>query len=324
MKKIYLITALLLAFVFVFTACEVTDNESNASVSQNESGDGQTSAPQESVPQGSEPEVSEPGVSDEVSQPYREDVTLGVVEGDAYTQEQLDEWVQEYITKYKNVTSSVYGENTKYNVMFFPELGAIAEHHFVDSYLTNEKVEEYKKLFWGTESYNLAELLEYYSISWDEYIGFYVGNEYDRIMCLGKHADSLGTGQVPDGIPPYASCPQFFNSGWGKEEFWNHEDFILDSYAPGEFEDYYTSVPDRIYTRRAYIIDGKFIERVGWEAFSKWLDETEDKDQTVWNFVEYFGVGFITTTDGGPWKYRSLGLTEEDRELYFTVHPLEK
>ena len=306
-----LLCALLLTLVLTFTACDVTDNESNTSASPN------TSTSQES-----EPEVSGSVGSNEVSYPSHENVTLGVViEGDAYTQEQLDEWVEEYIAKYKNVPCA-YDETGKYNVIIFPEERGIVEDHFADLYLNDEKLTEYEKLFWGTEAYNLAELLEYYGISWDEYIGFYVGNEYDRMMCLGKHADNLGTKNVKDGKPPYAVCPQYFNDGWAKEEFWNHEDFIVDGYVPGEYEDYYTSVPDRgNYMRRAYIIDGKLIEHIGLEAFNEWLDETEDKDQTIWNFVEHFGLSDVRSS-GGWWKYKSYGLTEEERELYYTVHPL--
>lgn len=336
MKKINLITALLLAFVFVFTACEAIDNESGTSVSPSESGGAQTSVlpesepevsePEVSEPEVSEPEVSEPEVSDEVSQPYREDVTMGiVVEGDAYTQAQLDEWVQKYIDEAKK-TPSVYGDDCKYNVIFFPESGALCETHFADQYLTFEKEEEYKKLFHHTEAYNLAEMLEYYGISWEDYIGFYVGNEYDRMMCLGKHADKLGTPNVKDGIPPYASSPHLFNSGWAEEEFWKHEDFYLEGYEPGEFEDYYTYIPVEErggLMRRAYIIDGSYIEKIGWEAFNEWLDKTEDKEQTIWNFIEEFGnIG--DPYESAPYKYVCYGLTEETRELYYTVHPLNK
>ena len=322
MKKINLITALLLAFVFVFTACEAIDNESGTSVSPNESGMAQTSVLPES-----EPEVSEPEVSDEVSQPYREDVTLGiVVEGDAYTQAQLDEWVDMFVDGAKEGYSK-YGYNSKYNVTFFPERDTIIEQRFAEQYLTLEKLDEYENLFKGTEAFNLAELLEYYGISWDEYIGFYVGTEYDRIMSLGTCAGNLGTGESKDDFPPYAAYHHLFNSGWAEEEFWKHEDFYLEGYEPGEFEDYYTYIPVEErggLMRRAYIIDGRYIEKIGREAFNEWLDKTEDKDQTIWNFIYEFGYVENLYKPDAPEKYVDWGTDEESRKLYFTVHPLNK
>ena len=310
-----LLCALLLTLVLTFTACDVTDNESNTSASPN------TSTSQES-----EPEVSGSVGSNEVSYPSHENVTLGVVvEGDAYTQQQLDEWVKLFVDGAKQ-SPSKYGDNSKYNATFFPERDTIIEQHFAEQYLTLEKLDEYESLFKGTEAFNLAELLEYYGISWDEYIGFYVGDEYDRIMSLGVYADNLGTGETKDDFPPYASYHHLFNSGWAKEEFWNHEDFYLDGYERYEFaEDYYTYIPAEErggLMRRAYIIDGRYIEKVGMEKFNEWLDKTEDKDQTIWNFINEFGYVDNLYQADSPEKYANWGLDEESRELYYTVHPL--
>ncbi len=318
MKKVNLITALLLALVFVFTACEAVNNES---------GDPQASILQESELRESDSEASQPETSDETSHPYREDVTLGiVVEGDAYTQEQLDEWVETFVNGAKQAPSK-YGDNSKYNVTFFPERDTIIEQRFAEQYLTLEKLDEYENLFKGTEAFNLAELLEYYGISWDEYIGFYVGTEYDRIMSLGTYAGNLGTGESKDDFPPYAAYHHLFNNGWAEEEFWKHEDFYLEGYEPGEFEDYYTYIPVEErggLMRRAYIIDGSYIEKIGWEAFNEWLDKTEDKDQTIWNFIYEFGYVENLYKPDAPEKYVDWGTDEESRKLYFTVHPLNK
>lgn len=318
MKKVNLITALLLALVFVFTACEAVNNES---------GDLQSSILQESELRESDSEASQPETSDETSHTYREDVTLGiVVEGDVYTQEQLDEWVETFVNGAKQAPSK-YGDNSKYNVTFFPERDTIIEQRFAEQYLTSEKLDEYENLFKGTEAFNLAELLEYYGISWDEYIGFYVGTEYDRIMSLGTYAGNLGTGESKDDFPPYAAYHHLFNSGWAEEKFWKHEDFYLEGYEPGEFEDYCTYIPVEErggLMRRAYIIDGRYIEKIGREAFNEWLDKTEDKDQTIWNFIYEFGYVENLYKPDAPEKYVDWGTDEESRKLYFTVHPLNK
>ena len=123
------------------------------------------------------------------------------------------------------------------------------------------------------------------------------------------------------------------------EQFWNHPDYLLSSYVVPAIDDYYTSLKDRNgYMRVYYLIDSLLIEYVGVDEFEKWLEEKEDIDQNILDFVEHFGITREIYEDiyretcynqyTGNWSmlpYNADYLfgTPEMQDEYFKVHPLD-
>jgi len=320
MKKIYLITALLLAFVFVFTACEVTDNESNTSVSQNESSEVQTSTPQESVPQVSEPEVSDYEQSDESQTPE--------VSTEAYVwygQEELDQWYAEF--KEGNGGDTSDGKHVQYYYGI--------DGKFIDEIISREIFENhFRPLAECTKRNNMSMVCEYYGITKEEYMELYTFEDY----------------KAPYGEAPFVllwNLDSYRFDAIFSDKPWDHPDYLLPLYTPPEIDDYYTEIADRNgYMRDYYIIDRLLIEYVGVDAFEEWLEEKEDIDQNIVEFVKDFGITreiyediyretcFVEASKIGfdykdywqmlPYNPDYLFGTPEMQEEYFTVHPLEK
>lgn len=182
-----------------------------------------------------------------------------------------------------------------------------------------EKVFDYDYVpkFGACGDANIAALAEYYDISKEEYKEFC--NEY-----LQKW------GRAPDGEKPYGLEIYMLNwDAWFSEEYWEHPDFVFSDYDSERYDCYYTSVPDRgDYTRRYYRIDYALIQYVGEEHFQKWLDEKEDKDQNILDFIEYFEITREQYDklykDYFPIPYNPDYLfgTPEMQDEYFKVHPL--
>ncbi len=327
MKKIYLITALLLAFVFVFTACEVTDNESNASVSQNESGDGQTSAPQESVPQGSEPEVSDYEQSDESQTPE-----VSTEEYVWYGIDEINDWFETYILGAAD-SEEDFQYDGKHRAYYF-NIDGLLLTEYVNEKAGSSIYDEYLMLFNETTDINVPALCEYYGITKEEY----VANCNKFIEEFGKSKE----GEIP--IYLMLRLPSFRYDTIFSEEYWNHSDYLLNDYVTPEIDDHYTSLDDRNgYTKRYYIIDRRLIEYVGVDEFEEWLDSASDTEQNIIEFVEHFGITreiyediyrkdcWQEATEHTvarwlflPYNPDYLFGTPEMQEEYFTVHPLEK
>jgi len=252
----------------------------------------------------------------------REDVTLGIIEDNEwYSQEELDGVLISYGLHMQKQTKYHSGRNVDSYYGF--------EEHFADALLEPLGLYgKYDRMFRNTETAALGHLLEYYGISFEEYIGFYKGNEYARIMGLGQYRKYL-----PENMPVYASVyPKFHREAWYREDFWNHEDFK--TYAelanPDEIQDYYTSLADRGgYTKYYYIIDRILIEHVGVDAFNAWLDSVGDKDQNIVKFIEYFEItrevynSLCANHNITPYNPDYLFGTPEMQDEYFKVHPLD-
>ncbi len=341
MKKIYLITALLLAFVFVFTACEVTDNESNASVSQNESGDGQTSAPHKSEQQGSEPEVSDYEQSDESSAPTPEvsdyeqsdesqTPEVSTEEYVWYGIDEINDWFETYILGIADSDEDLRRDG-KHRAYYFTIDGLLLE--YIDGKAGSSIfADEYLKLFNGTTAINMPALCEYYGITKEEYVAH-----------CNKFIEEFGKSKEGE-IPIYLMFRlyAFRYDAIFSEEYWNHSDYLLNAYVIPEIDDHYTSLEDRNgYTKRYYIIDRRLIEYVGVDEFEDWLDAVSDTEQNIIEFIDHFGITreiyediyrkdcWQEATEHTVARWRFLPYnpdylfgTPEEQEIYFTVHPL--
>ena len=336
MKKTLFAVLIIFAFILIFTACDTPEPPEESIVEASDISEAESvpenslpedSVPDESLPETSEPDVSEPEVSapdvsmpdvsmPDVSVPETSELeeTSNTEKSVWYDDEELDQWFAELkngIDEYEpreEITSD----------------GMRSDHFtiipgFFSDYIGSDFYFDYIPKFGACGDANIAALAEYYDISKEEYVEF-----------CRAYLEKWGKapyGEKPDGLELY-----MLNwDAWFSEEYWNHPDFIFSDYDSEKYDCYYTSVPDRNgYTRRYYRIDYALIQYVGEEQFNKWLEEKEDTDQNILDFIEYFNITReqydSLYKDYFPLPYNPDYLfgTAEMQEEYFKVHPLNK
>ncbi len=267
----------------------------------------------ESTPEESLPEESLPAADYSKYDGY----VIGTLpEGEWYSQEDLDELIE--IELY--VSRSEGPKNQRHITSYYG-----LEYHFVDAYFSDEEEDKYFAMFNGTEYLAGGHILEYYDIPWEDYIGFYTGSEYRRIMALGEYEEFAA------GTTPYANAyPTFCKEVWYDSEFWNDEQFVPYEYKYAHLKDHYTHIEDRNgYTRYYYIIDRLLIQYVGEDEFNQWLDKTDDAEQNILTFIEDFEITREIYDDifkDEKMKAHNpdyLFGTAEMQDEYFKVHPLK-
>lgn len=340
MKKILLITSVLILLCVLLVSCnKLIDDESSKGAVQNEASltdlsvpldfsdynvsiteDDETSKIDVSVPEENSVPEEPPSETSETEESQTEVVESYVW----YGQEEMDQWFAEMKAGWESQKSPGEESLDGKHVRFF---------HQVDGRLINiitqEKFNHYISFAGRTEFGSTASsVCEYFGISKEEYMALY--NEY--MNNVGK----APYGEMPMGV--YLSIDLFRYDAIFSEQFWNHPDYLLSSYVVPEIDDYYTSLKDRNgYMRVYYLIDSLLIEHVGVDAFEKWLEEKEDVDQNILDFVEHFGITREIYEDiyretcynqyTGNWSmlpYNTDYLfgTPEMQDEYFKVHPL--
>lgn len=308
MKKILSIIIVFVLAILSLVAC----NEAKKVISEGETDASKTvsSLPEESA--------------SEDSMPDQKSKVIGIPSEDSpFTQEQIDEWINEFHELDKGL-ASFDGEHTPSYFLW--------DKHFWES----DKMKETYMNFYAKETKFgcVGGLLEYADLTWDEYIAFYCSDEqYEKYMTPGEDNGRIG----------YAAQYYLFDKeAWTSEEYWKHENYISNSYVAPKTEDYYTSIPKSErngYMKMYYVIDWQLREYVGEENFQKWLDEKEDKDQNILDFIEHFKITqeiyediyseyYDTSAGVGCWRglpYLQSGLfgTPEMQDEYFKVHPLD-
>lgn len=306
MRTTALILLVLIFCLMPLTAC------SNENVSQEES---ETSKIDVSSPEDSSAPEEPPSESSETEESQTE-VTEAYV---WYGQKELDQWFAEMKTAWEN-EESLDGKH----VRFYHQIDGF----FID-HITREKFNHYISFAGYTEyGCTTAAVCEYFGISREEYMALYTErmNDFGRALY----------GQMP--ILICGNLDLYRYDAIFSEQFWNHPDYLLSSYVVPAIDDYYTSLQDRNgYMRVYYLIDSLLIEQVGVDEFEKWLEEKEDVDQNILDFVEYFGITREIYEDvyrqtcynqyTGNWSmlpYNTDYLfgTPEMQDEYFKVHPL--
>ncbi len=321
---LFVLLAIILSLIVVFTVRELTGEESKNDISVpdesidinvsdgDDISDTDVSVPSEtSVPETSEPEVS--------------------VEPEKYVwygEEELDKWYAEY----KALQDQYYlewrvnpdSEKHQYvtddgrHLFLYLHLDGTFMR-FVGDVIDDDYIPKYAM----TDDLNIAAVCEYYGVTKEEYIEFCEG--YIEKFCKAPYGEK----------PVYNYEPVMLNwDAWFTEEYWDHPDFVFSTYDSDVYDCYYTSVPDRgNYTRRYYRIDYDLIQYVTEEEFYKWIDAVEDKEQNILAFIEYFDIDeeeyraiyeYKGTKAWNPMPYNPDYLfgTPEMQEEYFTVHPL--
>ncbi len=343
MKKILLITSAVILLCVLLVSCnQLIDDENSKGAVQNEasltdlsvpldvsgynvsiteesetskidvSSPNDNSAPEESPSENSETEESQT----EVTEAYV-----------WYGREEMDQWYAENKAYWESQTGKNRTHDGKhlsyYEGIKDPIAGYINEKAGTDKF--NGILEnEYADMFERTEDCHTAAVIEYYGITKEEYVAL-----------LNSTLPAAPEGEQPNIMHPlfvYRYDALF------AEQYWNHPDFLLSDYVVPEIDSYYTSLEDRGgYTKRYYRIDRLLIEYVGVDEFKKWLDEKEDVDQNILDFVEYFGItrGIYediyreTCYDQYTGNWRMLPYnpdylfgTPEMQDEYFRIHPL--
>lgn len=298
MKKILLLLLATLLILLSFTACDELKRENSEYMSEVSITD--FSTPEDSVPE--ESVVSEP----EESTAVEKYVWYGETELKAWFAE-LKQGADEYEPR-EQISSDGMRLNNFTNIP-----GPFIE--FLEKNWGKVFDTDYVPKFGACGDTNIAAIVEYYGISKEEYIEFC--KEYL------KERGKAPYGEKPTGLELY-----MLNwDAWFSEEYWNHPDFWFSDYDGEKYDCYYTSVPDRgDYTRRYYRIDYILIQHVGEENFQKWLDEKEDKDQNILDFIEYFEITreqydeLIKDYFPIPYNPDYLFGTPEMQEEYFKVY----
>ena len=292
---------------------EISKAESTPDESLTESSEPDVSEPEVSAPDVSAPDVSTPDVS--VPETSELEETSNTEKSVWYDDEELDQWfaelkkgIDEYEPREEITSDGMRSDHF-----------TIIPGDFIE-YIGRKTFDfDYIPKFGACGDANIAALAEYYDISKEEYIEF----------C---HAYLEEWGKAAYGERPYGLELYMLNwDAWFSEEYWNHPDFIFSDYDSEKYDCYYTSVPDRNgYTRRYYRIDYALIQYVGEEQFNKWLEEKEDIDQNILDFIEYFNITReqydSVYKDYFPLPYNPDYLfgTAEMQDEYFKVHPLNK
>ena len=302
MKRIALMILTGILVLSLLSGCDnANDNISDAEPNTSKS---VSSEPEESA-------IFEPEES-AVSEPEESTVVEKTV---WYGEKELKEWFAEFKQGVDNYEprEAITSDGMRYDKFTLIE-------GFFTSYVDEkygEKIFDYDYVpkFGVTGDANYAALSEYYGITKEEYIEF-----------CNAHLQKWGKapyGEKPTGLELY-----MLNwDAWFSEEYWNHPDFWFSDYDGEKYDCYYTSVPDRgDYTRRYYRIDYILIQHVGEENFQKWLDEKEDKDQNILDFIEYFEITreqydeLIKDYFPIPYNPDYLFGTPEMQEEYFKVY----
>ncbi len=333
MKKTLFAVLIIFAFILIFTACDtsvppeesaneasnMSETESLPESSTPEESTPEDSLPEESIPDTSAPETSEPEVSvPEESEPE-------VSEPEAYVwygQEELDQWYAEF--KEGNGGDTYDGKHVRYYYAI--------DGKFIDEMISREIFNNhYRPLAEGTKRNNMSMVCEYYGITKEEYMEVYTFEDY----------------KAPYGEAPFVllwNLDYYRFDAIFSDKPWDHPDYLLPLYTPPEIDDYYTEIADRNgYMRDYYIIDRLLIEYVGVDAFEEWLEEKEDIDQNIVEFVKDFGITreiyediyretcWKEATELGPGYWKMLPYnpdhlfgTAEMQDEYFKVHPLSK
>ncbi len=304
------LTAFILAItltlpVMALTACDNSDPPEESIVEVSDMSEAEStsegSTPENSLPEDSVPEESIPDTSEPEKSVW-------------YDDEELDQWFAELK---KGIDEYEPRQEISSDGMRSDHFTTIPG--FFSDYIGSEFYSEYIPKFGACGDANIAALAEYYDISKEEYIEFC----HTYLEKWGK----APYGEKPNGLELY-----MLNwDAWFSEEYWNHPDFIFSDYDSEKYDCYYTSIPDRNgYTRRYYRIDYALIQHVGEEQFNKWLEEKEDIDQNVLDFIEYFNItreqydSLYEDYFPIPYNPDYLFGTEEMQDEYFKVHPLNK
>ncbi len=328
MKKILFAGLIIFAFLLTFTACDtseppeesiievsdISETESTPENSLPEESTPEDSLPEESIPETSEPETSEP----EISEPETSEPETYVW----YGQEELDRWYAEF--KESNGGDTYDGKHVRYYYAI--------DGKFIDEMISSEIYDNhYRPLAEGTKRINMSVICEYYGIAKEEYMEVYTFEDY----------------KAPYGEAPFVllwNIDFYRFDAIFSDKPWDHPDYLLPLYTPPEIDDHYTEIADRNgYMRDYYIIDRLLIEYVGVDAFEEWLEEKEDIDQNIIEFVKDFGITreiyediyretcWKEATELGPGYWKMLPYnpdylfgTAEMQEEYFKVHPLNK
>ena len=346
MKKILLITSVLILLCVLLVSCnKLIDDENSKGAAQNEASltdlsvpldfsdynvsiteDDETSnvdisSPEESNP----PEDSNPEENSETEESQTEVVESYVW----YGQKELDQWFAEkkaYVEALTGKNRTSDGKHLRYyEGITDPIVGYINEKAGTDK-LNGILQNEYSKMFAGTQDSNTPAVLEYYGITKEEYVAL-----------LNSTLPAAPEGEKPNFM--YQLQVYHYDALFA-EQYWNHPFYLVSDYVPPEIDSYYTSLEDRGgYTKRYYRIDRLLIEYVGVDEFEKWLEEKEDVDQNILDFVEYFGITreiyediyretcYLVDMYGAKWHrlpYNTDYLfgTPEMQDEYFKVHPL--
>ena len=332
MKKILLITAVFILLCVLLISCNTSlDDETSKNDAQNDvsltelsvpvdisiNEDDETSKLDVSVPTENSVNEDPPPETSETEE-SRTEVTEAYI---WYGEKEMDEWFAEAKEDWEK-EESLDGKH----IRFFHQVDA----RLID-YVTQEKFYHYVSFAGHTElGGTAAAVCEYFGISKEEYMAYY-----------NNHM--MNTGKVPYGVIPmgvYGNIDLYRYDAMFSEEFWNHPDYLLSGYVAPETDDYYTSLKDRNgYMRVYYIIDRLLIEYVGVDAFEQWLEEKEDSDQNIIEFVKDFGItreiyeDIYRETCYSEWLNRWSMLpyntdylfgTAEMQEEYFKVHLLNK
>ncbi len=308
--------AIILLLCVAFASCNEVKDNSSADIGQSDLSDTPSTenSGSENVSEDSLPEESMPVADYSRFDGY---VIGKLPEGEWYSQEDLDELIEMGLY----VNRSAGSKNQRHITSYYG-----LEHHFVEAYFSDEEESKYFAMFDDTEYLAGGHLLEYYDIPWEDYIGFYTGAEYRRIMALGEYAENAA------GTTPYAnSYPTFCKEVWYDSEFWNDERFVPYEYTYAQLKDHYTHIEDRNgYTRYYYIIDRLLIQYVGEDEFNQWLDKTDDAQQNILKFIEDFEITreiYDEIFENEEYKAHNpdyLFGTPEMQDEYFKVHPLNK
>ncbi len=346
MKKILLITSVLILLCVLLVSCnKLIDDENSKGAVQNEASLNELSVPLNvsdynvsiteesdtskidvSVPEESSVSEEPPSEISETEESQTE-VTEAYV---WYGQKELDQWYANYKAEIEARTGNKRTADGKHVRYYNSNSGEVIRYINLKAG-TNEHYgifdTEYRAMFGCTEDIATPAMLDYYGITKEEYIEYY---------------NSL-LPAVPEGEIPLVDLMGYRYEALFSEQYWNHPDFLLSDYVPPEIDSYYTSLEDRGgYTKRYYRIDRLLIEYVGVDEFEKWLEEKEDVDQNILDFVKYFGITreiyediYRDTCLTGPPEYvvvRWLRLpyntdylfgTPEMQDEYFKVHPLD-
>ncbi|MBR6776438.1 MAG: hypothetical protein IKM27_01690 [Clostridia bacterium] len=347
MKKILLITSVLILLCVLLVSCnKLIDDENSKSAAQNEASLTDLSVPVDvsdynvSVTEESEtsnvdissPEESNPPEDsnpEEISE--AEESQTEVVESYVwYGQEEMNQWLADYYAYWDSLT----GKNRTHDGKHLNHYSGLGE---VNLYI-NEKAgtdkhngifeNEYFVMFEGTQDCTAGAVLDYYGITKEEYIEYF-----------NSTLPEAPEGEMPF-FAPYSIYIYHYDALFA-EQYWNHPFYLVSDYVPPEIDSYYTSLEDRGgYTKRYYRIDRLLIEYVGVDEFEKWLDEKEDVDQNILDFVKYFGITreiyediyretcYLVDMYGAKWHrlpYNTDYLfgTPEMQDEYFKVHPLD-
>ena len=338
MKKSLMI-ALIAVLIILFTACNVSCGENTNDVSKPE-----VSVQEQESATSEDEETSYLEQSDDTSDELAPEDKVpeddqNKLEFEWYDQEQLDKWIEKSIAHFKEEPCS--DDKHFYHYFSMPAT-------FISEYVTEEANEKYKTMFSCTEDKTIGHRCDYFGITKEEYQAL-VEKNYDSIMMLGEYnivetVEGFHKKDLLDWGPPYAREYMFYNyDAWFSDEFWNHPDLMYNGYVAPEIDDHYTSLKDRNgYTKRFYIIDSLLIEHVGPDAFEQWLENKEDADKNIIEFVKDFGITRevyediyretcwheATATKDAYWSmlpynpYYLFG-TEEMQDEYFKVHPLK-